>query len=91
MARFSTKQGSLTMGHFSICLKLKIPVLKVSQLLNEIEPKKILVNTYWWYLIDSKCTPKYVNMRVSNLIFKMLAQLHMHKQKHKLVKVSKNK
>lgn len=85
MARFSTKQSSLTMGHFSTCLKLKIPVLKVSQLLNEIEPKKILVNI----LIDSKCTPKYVNMRVSNLIFKMLAQLH--KQTHKLVKVSKNK
>lgn len=38
------KTMSLDNGPFFIYIKLKIPVLKVSQLLSEIQQKKILVN-----------------------------------------------
>lgn len=74
-------------GPFFIYIKLKIPVLKVSQLLSEIQQKKILVNILM--APDSnvfQCTPKSVNITVINLIFKMLAQLNMcactHKHTH---------
>ena len=40
---FALKLGSLTRGHFLPYLNKKILALKVTQLLNEIEQKKILV------------------------------------------------
>lgn len=49
------KLGSLTRGHFHPTY-IKIPALKVTQLLNEIEQKKYWL-IYLLMVLDSECTP----------------------------------
>lgn len=55
--KFNTMATASISGSFSTCPKLKIPVLKIYQLLNEIEQKR----KYFFNILmalDSEYTPK---------------------------------